>query len=233
MDAIVENTELTESVAFLAEQVEFVRTEQFRHNKSVEEVLKVWHQVNLKLMERLTLQAEDLSGSSQSYQNLTECLIALTRHSGELGVSTTELKFSLENLTRYLNEEQSPQVVQLAKNTAALRDSSANLVTFVTGEQNQRAKTLENGMRSLILIMERIPGIEKIAALPQKEGKGQSLTKFIDNFIPIVATSFCTAMVLSMIWYAGGIGQKIARAEERSVWGIIKLEKIESYFGIE
>jgi len=233
MDAVVKNTELTESVAFLAEQVEFVRTEQFRHNKSVEEVLKVWHQVNLKLMERLTLQAEDLSGSSQNYQQLTECLIALTKRSGELGVSTTELKFSLENLVRYLNEEQSPQVVQLAENTAALKNSSADLVTFITGEQNQRAKTLEKGMRSLILIMERIPGIEKVAAPPAKEEKSLSLTKLIDSFIPIVATSVCTAITLSTIWYVGGIGQKIARAEERSVWGIIKLEKIESYFGIE
>ena len=145
----MEATKLTNAITHLSEQVLELRIEQKQQSRSVEEVLKVWHQVNLKLLEKLTLQAEDLSGSSQNYQQLTECLIALTRHSGELGVSTTELKFSLENLTRYLNEEQSPQVVQLAENTAALKDSSANLVQFVTGEQTQRSKKLEDGMRIL------------------------------------------------------------------------------------
>ena len=240
MDETVETTELIESVAFLAEQVEFVRTEQFRHNKSVEEVLKVWHQVNLKLLEKLTLQGEDLSGSSQSCQNLTECLIALTKHSGELGVSTTGLKFSLESLTKYLNEEQSPQVVQLAENTAALKNSSADLVTFVTGEQTQRAKTLEDGMRSLLSILEKIPGMEKEKKLvPEKEamtlsaGKKSQSFDLIDFLTNNLLTSFCTVILASGVFYASGVGREISRAEERSVWSIIKLDKIEQYFGID
>ena len=226
-------THLNNAIAHLSEQIDETHADQDQKIQGVMAILELWNKHNLVLTETLTRQAEDSIIFTQQQQRLAECLIGLSQHSGRLENATIELKFSLENLSRYLNEEQSPQVVQLAKNTAALKDSSANLVTFVTGEQNQRAKTLENGMRSLILIMERIPGIEKVAAPPAKEEKSLSLTKLIDSFIPIVATSVCTAITLSTIWYVGGIGQKIARAEERSVWGIIKLEKIESYFGIE
>ena len=226
-------THLNNAIAYLSEQIEEARADQDQKNQGVMATLELWNKHNLVLTETLTRQAEDSITFSQQQQRLAECLIALSQHSGRLESATTELKFSLENLSRYLNEEQSPQVVQLAENTAMLKDSSANLVQFVTGEQTQRSKKLEDGMRSLILILEQIPGIDTVAALPPRKEKAPSFRDdFLEKFMSLVAYSCGTAMVLCAIWYVTGVGETIARAEERSVWSIIKLDKIEQYFGI-
>ena len=226
--------DIREAIAYLSEQIEENRAEQDKQNQGVKATLELWNQHNLVLTETLTRQAEDSITFSQQQQRLAECLIGLTQHSGRLENATIELKFSLENLSRYLNEEQSPQVVQLAENTAMLKDSSAKLVQFVTGEQTQRSQKLEDGMRSLILILEQIPGIDTVAALPPRKEKAPSFRDdFLEKFMSLVAYSCGTAIVLCSIWYVTGVGETIARAEERSVWSIIKLDKIEQYFGIE
>lgn len=191
----MDNTKLASALVHLCEQVGELRADQARQNSSIEEVLKVWHQSNLRLLEILQMKTEDLSGLTQQERTLTECILALTRHTGELGVATNELGYSLENLTSYLSEEQAPQVVHLAENTAALKDSSADLLTFVTGEQTQRAKTLEEGMRSLIVIMEQTSGRENVSALPSKEKKAQSFSR-IEYISQVLCTSLCTATLL-------------------------------------
>lgn len=232
--------DIREAIAYLSEQIEEARADQDQKNQGVMATLELWNKHNLVLTETLTRQAEDSITFSQQQQRLAECLIALSQHSGRLESATTELKFSLENLSRYLNEEQSPQVVQLAENTAMLKDSSANLVQFVTGEQTQRSKKLEDGMRSLILILEQIPGIEKAKKLvPEKQamtlsvGKKSQSFDLVDFLTNNLLTSFCTVILIIVIFYASGVGKQISRSEERSVWSIIKLDKIEQYFGID
>jgi len=225
-------THLNNAIAHLSEQIEETRAEQAQQSKSVEEVLKTWHQSNLRLMEVLQVKTEDLAGSSQHQRTLTECLLALGRRSEELTGSTLELRHSLSSLQRYLEEEQSPQVLQLARNTEILKDSSTSLSQFVTGEQTQRSKALEEGMRSLIIILEKIPGIETVTAIPPKKEKVQKFSWIesvaLNIFIPI-----STVLLLFIVWSFSGVGSQISRAEERSVWSIIKLEKIENFFGIE
>lgn len=228
-------SQLSDAIAHLSEQIDEMRIEQTQHNRSAEEVLKQWSQTNLHLTDCLTAQAEDLSGSNLMQQELAKHLIVLAQHSGELGVSTQELKNSLESLTQYLQEAQSPQILQLAENTAQLKDSSTSLVSFLKGEQAQRLKLLENGLKSLIEIYD----VQKVH--PQtsvtRTGNPVEMTSprfdFLQGLSLVGAFSVMTCGLSLLLWYSGGIGNALTRIDERSNWTMIKLERIESFLGIK
>lgn len=228
------DADLIDAIAHLSAQIDEMRVEQTQHNRAAEEVLKQWSQTNLHLTDCLAIQAEDLSGSNLMQQELAKHLIVLAQHSGELGTSTQELKHSLENLTQYLQEAQSPQILQLAENTAQLKDSSTNLVSFLKGEQAQRLKLLENGLKSLIEIYD----VQKVhpQSLPPQIGNPVEMKNQRFDFLQglsLVGTFSVVSCGLSLLlWYSGGIGNALTRIDERSNWTMIKLERIESVLGI-
>lgn len=227
---------LAEAIAHLSEQIDEMRIEQKQHNRAAEEVLMQWSQTNLHLVDCLAVQAEDLSCSNSTQQELAKHLLSLAYTNNQLETSTQELKHSLEELTQYLQETQSPQVVALAQNTEELKISSQNLMQFLTGEQSKRLKLLEDGLKSLLKIYDvqrvRPPNaeIQTQNELPE-EAKNRKFD-FTQGISTVAAYSLMSCGLVLLLWHSGGIGNVLTRIDERSNWTMIKLERIESVLGI-
>ena len=253
-------SELADAIAYLSEEITALRSEQKEHNQVIGENLRQWSQINAALMECLDRQSEEYQGSASILQVLAEHLLTLAHTTQQLTASTAGLGVSSEKLTMYLEEKQSPQLIQLGENNKQLQASSEKLEEYLIKEQSKRLSLLENGLKSLLEMIqvsqERSQSL--IAFANQKEDKAiplpyhptqsqvpplpQSqvppLTQSKRSFdIPSLLSSAVlysgtTAFLLLSLWQFGGIGAELARISERSEWNLIKLERIESELGI-
>ena len=215
-----EQPTLVDAIADLMEKVDDLQVKRVQDKEDIEEKLEQWSSINLALMECLQKQAQDAKDLITHQQELAKHLLTLGVSTKSLGVSSEKLENSLVNLTKYLEREQAVQL-------KALETSTTNLTSYLKGEQAKRLKVTEKGMIRLIDIMEQIPGTESL----RTRTKGWNFKLFQSPF-DVVISSLCTVALLSMLWQLGGGGRELARVEERSVWAILKLERIEAALGI-
>lgn len=248
----MERDSLVEVIAHLSSQIDELRAEQKDHNQTTGENLRQWSQINASLMDCLDRQSEEYQGSASILQVLAEHLLTLAHTTQQLTVSTTGLGVSSEKLIVYLEEKQSPQLTQLGENNKQLQASSLKLEEYLMEEQSKRLSLLENGLKSLLEMIqvsqERRQSL--IAPADQNQGKATPLpyhpiqnqvaplpqSKQSFNILYLVSSvilsSTTTAFLLLSLWQFGGIGAELARISERSKWSLIKLERIESELGI-
>lgn len=218
--------EITDAMAYLSEQINELRAEQNNHNKAAEESLKQWSQINLELLGLLQGQSEDSSGAAEQRMRLATYLLELGQTTQKLTSTTSELKASSKELTRSLEEKQIPELSKLSQRAEALTVSSTSLEQYLTGEQAKRLKLLEEGMRSLIEIIDTSPPFQNAKA-QKLERKNLSYSS-LQGLASIGVGSVLTGSILLALWHFGGVGSEIARIGERSIWAITKLERIEA-----
>jgi uncharacterized small protein (DUF1192 family) len=238
----MEIVELADAIACLGEEISQLRLEQVEQGKSTGESLRLWSQINADLMNCLQGQAEDYRGSVDIQQMLAQHLLTLCETTQQLTLSTKGLEASSETLMLYLKEKQAPQLVQLEKNSKQLQDSSSKLETYLVTEQEKRLAMLENGLRSLLGMIENsqknqqplLPPTSQSQApvllSPSSNQKKQSFD-VVSLTASVILSSVTTVCLLLSLWQFGGVGRELTRIAERSEWSLIKLERLESVLG--
>jgi predicted O-linked N-acetylglucosamine transferase (SPINDLY family) len=229
-----DNLNLVDAIAHLSEKIDELQVGHTQHKSDVEEVLKEWSQTNVELMACLRVQAEGTHGYAQQQLVLAQHLLSSIQSTQTLALSTNKLDGSLSSLIQYLKETQAEQLTELSQQNQKLQTSSASLSHYLEGDQAKRLKILEEGMKALIGTLEKVPQKEigKAAPILSKETVGQKFD-WLQSVPAIAACSACTVTLLLVFWHFGGIGNEIMRVEDRSTWAIVKLERIETFLGIE
>jgi hypothetical protein len=93
---------------------------------------------------------------------------------------------------------------------------------------------LEEGMKALIGILEKVPQKEigKAAPILSKETVGQKFD-WLQSVPAIAVCSTCTSALLLVLLHFSGVSKEIARVEDRSTWTLVKLERIETFLGVK
>lgn len=245
----MESEGIIEAVAHLSEKIDELQAEQNQHNKVTGENLREWSQINASLMNCLERQSEEYQGSASILQMLAQHLLALAHTTQQLTISTKGLEVSSGKLTLYLEESQSPQLQKLDENNKLLQASSIRLEEYLKQEQSQRLSLLENGLRSLLEMIQASQEKNQSIAVPTLPTDQKNLSKHPQNKLAqnhqksqnfnlasliysVILSSSTTTFLLLSLWQFGGVGAEIARISERSEWSLIKLERLESGLGI-
>lgn len=230
----MEIAELANAIAFLSEKIDALQQSQIEQKTETKEALEEWSQVNLGLMECLQAQSENTQDYARDQLELAKFLLSLGKTTKELSDTTTKLDGSSVSLVQYLKETQANQLSELSSHSQKLEKSSVSLAQYLQGDQAQRLKLLEEGMRSLIEIIESLPAVsETKKQIESQAGKRGSNFDFVQVMSGVVTCSSCTAVLILSLWHFGGFGREIAQTGERSIWAITKLERIESVLGLD
>jgi uncharacterized small protein (DUF1192 family) len=236
----MEIAELADAIACLGEEISKLRLEQDEQAKSTGEGLRLWSQINADLMACLQGQSEDYRGSVDIQQMLAQHLLTLCETTQQLTLSTKELEASSKTLTLYLEEEQAPQLFQLEKNSKQLQVSSSKLETYLVTEQEKRLAMLENGLRSLLGMIEDSQKNQQPLLSPMSQSQARVLSPsnqkkqsfdVVSLTASVILSSATTACLLLSLWQFGGVGRELTGIAERSEWSLTKLERLESVLG--
>ena len=218
--------ELTDVITNLYEKVDDIQAQQKASNEGVKKVLDEWSQVNLALMDCLKGQTSITQTHLEQQQEHATHLLTLGKSAMSLNESSETLDESLGSLTEYLETNQADQLNDLSQHNQKLQKSTDSLVSYLKGEQSKRLKILENGLGSLINLMEQIPGIETIRT--KKRGWNFDCMQSLSSIS--LCSLFTAGLVLGVFQVSAG--EKLVRVDERATWTILKLEKIEDVLGI-
>lgn len=174
------------AIAYLSEQLTELKIAQEEHHAVTQERIEEWSAVNRELASCLRVQAQDNHGSASTYQSLVQHLLTFAHITQQLTSNTSALGSSSQILTRYLKEEQGPQLKRLEENNQQLQVassqlakylieeqapqlerlsesghqlqvSSSNLEDYMKTEQSERLHLLEKSIRTLLMLIEGTP----------------------------------------------------------------------------